>query len=167
MFGLSLLFGSLKSKFFNLTTMFLGGMLLLISVFILFNGDTVLSKFGFETKTNLKAQVVSTKKDLNAVVLANAELEEAARDQKVIQGVIIDMVEKVAEEKVKVAIVVSESKESVRKTTQPVIEKIKRENPSTSTFVTVSKEDSNKISEAVIVSLHSVYDDLFPPQPAI
>lgn len=166
MFGLSLLFGYLKSKFFNLTTMFLGAMLLLISLFVLFNSDTVLSRFGFETKTNLKAQVVSTKKDLNAVLMANAESEETARDQRQIQGVILDTVVKVAEEKARVAEVVGESKTSVRKTTQPVVDKVKKENPPTSTSTTISKEDANQVSVIVIESLHSVYDDLFPPQPA-
>ena len=56
-----------------------GGLLIallvgLILLFIIPNSDTILSKFGFETKTTLKGQLVSTQKDLVTTIDNNKSL---------------------------------------------------------------------------------------------
>lgn len=161
MFGLTT-FAFLKSKLGGITSIFLGVMALIFVVLFAFNADTILTRFGFETKTSLKGEVVSVKKDLEAVLLANSELQETVAIQDTVQEAVVDTLQTVAKEKERVSEVVVAAKEKVRKVADPIIAKNKAEKVTGSDPPTMSKADSDAISTAVIDSLHSTYNELFP-----
>jgi len=161
MFGLTI-FTFLKSKLGGITSIFLGVMALMFVVLFAFNADTILTKFGFETKTSLKGEVVSVKKDLEAVLMANSELQETVAVQDTVQEAVVQTLESVAKEKERVTEVVVTAKEKVRKVADPLIAKTKAEKVTGVDPPPMSQADSDAISAAVIDSLHSTYDELFP-----
>lgn len=93
------LLGFLKGKVFSQAGSFLLPVLGLLAVFLIWNSDLILTKFGYETRSNLKAEVTRLNGELEKVMDANRTLSEAAAKNKEDTEVVISVVEDVAENK--------------------------------------------------------------------
>ena len=69
----------IKGRIFSQGGLLIALLVGLILLFIIPNSDTILSKFGFETKTTLKGQLVSTQKDLKTTIDNNKTLESTGK----------------------------------------------------------------------------------------
>lgn len=158
---LTLFLSFIKNKLFSS-----GGIFLLIfgaifTVFLFSNSNVVLSKFGFETTTTLKAQLVKAQADLVTLKTVNDELtvtvtqlnDSHKRDIKAIsdlqsgKNISTEAVSKITTKKIKIQNSVSGSLDN--NTTY------------TLTTVTLPLKEVNQLSANNIDSLNETYNTLF------
>lgn len=70
----------IKSKVFSQTGAVLLPLLGLIAVFLIWNSDLILTELGYETRSNLKAQVVQLQHKVDQLETANASLSKELLD---------------------------------------------------------------------------------------
>lgn len=73
----------LKTKLFTNNGVFLLIFAGIVALFLISNSNTILSKLGFETTTNLKAQLVQSQADLKQLQAINAELNTSITELRV------------------------------------------------------------------------------------
>lgn len=89
----------LKGKLFSQAGSFLLPIVGLLAVFLIWNSDLIMSKFGFETTTNLKAEVTRLQGEVTRLEETNKKQLEEINKIKTSAGVTISVVEGVAEDK--------------------------------------------------------------------
>lgn len=66
----------LKAKLFNQVSAFISPFVLLIAVFLIWNSDLILTKFGYETRSNLRGQVAELQNTINNLKAENEKLKK-------------------------------------------------------------------------------------------
>lgn len=156
-------FTFLKTKLFSLPVVFIGILVAIISIFLIYNSDTVLSRFGFETKTVLKAQVESLKKDLKQAESVNADLlkklEYVEQQAKIREQALVEYYQNVNTVQKRVS---SIQKTKIEKE-KVIQEEIKQQQVLDENTKTVSFpiEKLNEHSSIQISTLNEVYHELF------
>lgn len=140
--------------------------LISIVVVILFSGyDVLVGKLGFETKTSLRAEVMTAKSDLQRTVQANEtlqkDLQRVRLEHKEAQASLAKLEESKTAIQETVAIVKSRRDGQVRKPTPKLTA-----SKFTSTTKPLVAEDSDtekrQASRANIHALHVLHTELFP-----
>ena len=143
----------LKTRLFNLPTMFVLGMVGLIAFVLLTNSDTVLSKFGFETTSTLKAELARTQSELDRLAKVNQELIDSIEEIKRTQQAQIEALSnfyKEEESKKTATIQIVETKQTKIK---DLNKKVAAKTKSTKDTVTLPTQELNNISETNISAL--------------
>lgn len=86
----------LKGKIFSQAGGFLLPIFGLLAIFLIWNSDTIMTKFGFETTTNLKSEVTRLKGEVINLEEKNKKLTEDIERITKSAGVTVDVVEDVA-----------------------------------------------------------------------
>lgn len=143
----------LKTRLFNLPTMFVLGMVGLIAFVLLTNSDTVLSKFGFETTSTLKAELARTQAELDRLAKVNQELIDSIEEIKRTQQAQIEALSnfyKEEESKKTATVQIVETKQTKIK---DLNKKVAAKTKSTKDTVTLPTQELNNISETNISAL--------------
>jgi len=158
MFTLAL--GFIKKLFSSGTSYLFLGIIILIGMFIFFNSNVILSKFGFETTTNLKYELGKSQKDLDTAAKVNENLN------KTLDTVIENNTKQVAKieevNKTKIKVVekvnkVTKERATISKETEKTLEE---KISVTDTTITLPIEEINQLSTININTLHSAFNDL-------
>lgn len=153
--------GWVKSKLFSQGGLLIALLIGFILLFIIPNSDTILSKFGFETKSTLKGQLVSTQKDLTTTIDNNKTLVTSGKiaeenHQSAMTAVVNNFEEKAANDKKVEQINVKASK-----VIQPAIASLKMTQVITPTTITLDKVKTDEVSKANIDALSETFKELF------
>lgn len=143
-----------------------GGLLIallvgLILLFIIPNSDTILSKFGFETKTTLKGQLVSTQKDLVTTIDNNKSLVSGGKIAEETHKSAVTAIVQTYEQEKKNDKKVEKINAKADKVIKPAIDQLKMTQVLTPTTVTFDKIKLNEVSRANIRALNETYSELF------
>lgn len=143
----------------------MGTLLIVVGVIVLlFAGpvtETFLTRFGFETKTSLKADLVSTKKDLQTTLEANDSIKRELTVTKSNLETAMKTLEenRIAREKmekdIKNIVEIKDTK------TKPQIQKLKNTTRVTEKEITLDRVAVDAVSEANIDAVNDVYTNLF------
>ena len=133
----------------------------LILLFIIPNSDTILSKFGFETKTTLKGQLVSTQKDLKTTIDNNKTLESTGKIAEETHKSAVTAIVQTYEQEKKNDKKVEKINAKADKVIKPAIDQLKMTQVLTPTTVTFDKIKLNEVSRANIRALNETYSELF------
>lgn len=154
-----------KEKVFSMTGVFLMIFAVIIGSFLFFNSNTILEKFGFETRTSIKAELTKTQGQLTQAQDTNKELvdkiKELERVKKEHEQAIIDYETQKAKDKKTIDDILTKKKENSKKATQNLDNKTQI----TDTTITVPKQDYDDASRENIRAIHAVFDSLFPESP--
>lgn len=116
-----------KTKVFNAAGLFIGLLVLFIGVFIWSNSNVILSKFGFETTTTLKANLVQ---ETNRADKAVEKLKEVQEEAKKLKEYNDNLNQKLAEFEAKKTEVNNETTVTIvkkKEVNKPIIKKVKTE----------------------------------------
>ena len=156
---------SFKEKVFSMTGVFLMIFAVIIGSFLFFNSNTILEKFGFETRTSIKAELTKTQGQLTQAQDTNKELvdkiKELERVKKEHEQAIIDYETQKAKDKKTIDDILTKKKENSKKATQNLDNKTQI----TDTTITVPKQDYDDASRENIRAIHAAFDSLFPESP--
>lgn len=141
---------------------FIAIFVVIFGVFIFSNSNVILSKFGFETTTNLKSQVTRLEGELKTAKRINDEL---SRDMETLttrhKAELKALVEVQKErEQVKEKIVEIKTKKDIKD--KPTIKKLNEKTVETPTEITLPLAEYNELSASNIDSLHEVFESFFP-----
>lgn len=152
-----------KGRLFSQSGIFLAVLVGFLLLFIIPNTDTILSKFGFETKTNLKGDLVATQKDLKTAVETNKSLVSTGKIQEENHQSAMTVVTGNAEAKVETEKKVETINKKANKVVQPAIASLKMTQVITPTTITLDKIKVDEVSKANIDALNETFDELFGP----
>lgn len=152
-----------KTKILTTPVVFLAILVSILSLFLIYNSDTILTRLGFETKTNLKAQVVSLKKDLETAENVNKklidDLNSLEKQLKTNQETISNFYKEEKRIATKVS-VIKEAKVIKEKQIEKNIEEKKIVDEENNT-ITLPLKEVNEHSFIQITTLNEVYNELF------
>ncbi|QXN70472.1 hypothetical protein AGENTSMITH_68 [Bacillus phage vB_BspM_AgentSmith] len=147
----------IKDKLFSPSGIVLLGFGAIIFLFLAYNGDTVLSKFGFETKSSLKGDLIQAKADLKTLKEVNEDLvfkiDTLEADKKVTVEVLEELYNKKAQTKDTVTEVLKQRDQQEvenRKT-------LKAATVVTETTITMPKVNYERASRSNIEALHNAF----------
>lgn len=150
-----------KKYLFNGTSLFMLAFMAFIGLFIFYNSDTILERFGFETKTTIAKQLVTSQSNLETAIDTNLKLSTT-----------IDKIEEHSKAK-DIALTNTEvSKESTKKivttaikkrndTTKKADDTLAKETTINATVITIPKQMYEEASLANITLIETTYDTLF------
>ena len=156
----TLIFSFLKSTLFSTTGLFVSIFTLVIGSFLFYNSDTILDKFGFETKATLKGELSKSQKDLETAVGVNKNLNVVIgqieeNKVKTVETLETFVVEKTKAQK-KVNVVIAKRAKEV-KSPQEALE---QKTVVTDTTITIPIKEANEISKINITALNEVFASL-------
>lgn len=155
------IFAFLKGKLFSqgglLIALLIGGVLL----FIIPNSDTILSKFGFETKSTLKGQVVGLTKDLGTAVQNNDTLVSTGKIAEENHASAVTALTNNFEQKESDRKKVEKINKKADKIITPAITSLKMTEVITPTTITLDKLKVDEVSKANISALNETFNELF------
>lgn len=158
---LTAIFSFIKSKLFSTSGVFLLIFAAIISIFIFFNSNIILSKFGFETTTTLKSELTRTQSELEQLKSINNDLNNNIklvedRYKKQLLAITTLQEEKIAMEN-KVNTIVKTYTTTKNKLNKDIKVKV-QESP---TDITLPIEEINQLSVNNISAINTVYSELF------
>jgi uncharacterized membrane protein YgaE (UPF0421/DUF939 family) len=150
-----------SKKLFSTTGIFISILIAIVAVFIFFNSNVILSKFGFETTTTLKAELVRTQEELKKAKEINDNLNKTIENLKNIhENEVKTIVEFYKEKEIaKDTITTISKKKEIRD--REIIKKIDEKLSQTETTITVPIIEYNQLSESNIDALNEVYNSFF------
>ncbi len=151
----------IKGRIFSQGGLLIALLVGLILLFIIPNSDTILSKFGFETKTTLKGQLVSTQKDLKTTIDNNKTLESTGKIAEETHKSAVTAIVQTYEQEKKNDKKVEKINAKADKVIKPAIDQLKMTQVLTPTTVTFDKIKLNEVSRANIRALNETYSELF------
>lgn len=147
----------IKDKVFSSSGIFILMFVSIIMVFLFSNTDTILSKFGFETKTTLKGELVQAKADLRLLKTYNEDLTTQINSLENNQKLTVEILEGYFEKK-------EQTKETVDEViaNRDKVEKDNRLTLKTATVITEStitmpKANYERASKSNIEALHHAF----------
>jgi len=151
----------IKEKLFSTAGIFLLIFAAIFAVFIFSNSNVILSKFGFETTTTLKAEVTRLDGELKTLKDINEKLNKTIADQTAVhdaklKGVIENFKE---QEKARLTVTVIKTKKEIKD--RDTIKELEKKTVQTDTEITMPLAELNKLSESNITSLNDAYSSLF------
>lgn len=149
-------------KVMSSTGIFIGIFAIIIAVFIFSNSNVILSKFGFETATNLKAEVTRLEGELRTAQRINQDLQRDMKAQEVrhkaeLQAIVDASKER---EKIKDKIIEVKTKKEIRD--KATIEQLNKKIIVSETEITIPIAEYDQLSSSNIDSLNEVFDSFFP-----
>lgn len=151
----------IRNKVFTPTGSFYLIFIVIFAVFLFSNTSVILSKLGFETTTNLKAQLVAaqqqlqiaqkTNKDLNAQIITLQT--ESAKQLKAVEE--LHQKEKVTEKRVDIILKTKQSN------TQATITSLKKKTITTSETIQIPIQEYDTLSAENIDTISRTYDEFF------
>lgn len=158
---LTLLSGFVKKYLSTNTGIFISIFVGIIAIFIFFNFNTILSKFGFETTTTLKALLVKSQEDLKRATEINKDLNNTIDRLKNSNKNKLESVTgfyKEKEELSKKALNISKRKSSKDR---ELIKNLEGKITKTKDTITISVAEYNELSKSNINILNETYDSFF------
>lgn len=149
--------GFFKSKFDKTSMYFLLAIGALLAVFLVINSETILTKFGFETKTALKSELVITQGNLDKAVLTNKEMSDTIEKMKKDEAVKLAAIAELHKEK---EVLKGKLDSALSKTDAKIGAKMKTldsKTKVTADTVTIPLKESEEISNELITSLNEYY----------
>lgn len=145
----------------NLGLIFVGLLVLVISVFVYSNSSVILSKFGFETTTNLKAEVTRLQGELSQAKRINDKLNEDLKSQTSRHKAELEAVSGVYKEREKTKDKIIEVKTQKELKDRDTIKKLSEKMVVTPTEITIPIAEYDQLSSNNIDSITEVYDTFF------
>lgn len=149
-----------KNKVFNLSGSFILIFIAIFALFLFSNTNTILSKFGFETTTNLKAELVKSQEDLKKLAEINTNLNNLILQTNERHKRELEAIRSVEEEKKVIDKAITEVVEIRKVLAKPVQKKLIQKTVITETTITIPIEEYNQLSEQNIDSIHSAFAKL-------
>jgi hypothetical protein len=149
-----------KEKLFNLTGIVIGIFVLIFSLFLFYNSDMIMTKLGFETKTNLRAQIVEVSGKLKAAEEDNATLRSAIATLEFEHKAQLAALQKSYDESEKARNVVEKKLAEYKTKSEGVKKVIKEKTVTTDTTITIPIAESKVLSEMNADLIHSTFDQL-------
>jgi hypothetical protein len=156
----------LKEKLFSGAGIFIMIFAAIFAVFIFSNSNVILSKFGFETTTTLKAEVTRLDGELKQLKATNDELNKTIESQKTIHNKELELIKSNFKEQQAVKDKVIEIKTKKEVKDRDTIKKLQKETVANDETITMPTAEVNKMSLSNITSLHDTFDSLFEPAKA-
>jgi hypothetical protein len=147
---------------FTPSVVFLGILLVFLSVFLFSNINTLFTSMGYETKTALKTALVVSEGNLKTLIEVNEKNVKALEVERATVLQVREQIREVTEAKEKSREVVARVALKKAKRITPVIAKITESAVYTPTTVTLPKAELDQLSAANIDQIHEVFDALFP-----
>lgn len=155
----------LKNKIFSVTGVLITAMVLLIGSLVWSNSDTILSKFGFETKTNLKGSLVKAQEDLKTAVDSNKRLNDELKEKERYNQQLLKELEYLENDKIAMSKEIEEIKKGRSTKVAPKVNQFKKDTVMTDKTVTVPVDLLDEISADNLQSVQEAYDRLFSGAP--
>lgn len=133
--------------------MFVLGMVGLIVFVLLTNSDTVLSKFGFETTSNLKAELARTQSELDRLTKVNQELIDSIEEIKRTQQAQIEALSKFYKEEESKKTATTQITQIMQTKIKDLNKKVASKTKITNDTISLPTQELNSISEANISAL--------------
>ncbi len=146
-----------KNKVFNLSGSFILIFIAIFALFLFSNTNTILSKFGFETTTNLKAELVKSQEDLKKLAEINTNLNNLILQTNERHKRELEAIRSVEEEKKVIDKAITEVVEIRKVLAKPVQKKLIEKTVATETTITIPIEEYNQLSEQNIDSIHAAF----------
>lgn len=157
---LALVGSYLKSKLTSPVIYLVIGLVAFLALFVFYNSDTILDRFGFETKASLKAELAKSQKDLERAnyLLQNQTLEaERAKAEYEKRIVILENVTK-SKERVTATVTSNISKKTAKAET--VKASLDTKIVTTETTITLPIAELDQLSTINITALHDAFNEL-------
>lgn len=136
--------------------------LLLIGIFVMSNTDTILSKFGFETKSSIKAELVVANEGVKQAGIINENLNKAIDAVTSNAVAVKEAIVSNYKEQDKAKDIVAKISEHKKALDLPIEQRLKEKTVTTATTITIPIAEVNELSASNIDSLNDTYDQLFP-----
>lgn len=149
-----------KNKVFSLSGSFILIFMAIFALFLFSNTNTILSKFGFETTTNLKAELVKSQEDLKKLAEINTNLNNLIVQTNERHKRELEAIRSVEEEKKVIDKAITEVVEIRKVLAKPVQKKLIQKTVTTETTITIPIEEYNQLSEQNIDSIHAAFAEL-------
>lgn len=147
----------IKEKLFSPSGIVIFGFVAIIFLFLAYNGDTILSKFGFETKTSLKGDLIQAKADLKTLKEANEDLALKMDKLEENRQITIEILEELYSKKAHTKDTVTEV---LKHRDQEELENrktLKAATVVTETTITMPKVNYERASKSNIEALHTAF----------
>jgi len=163
----SLILNFIKNKLFSNVGVFFLIFIGIFSIFIFFNSNIILSKFGFETTTNLKAELTRTQEELkrlqNININLNKQIEELNKNKEKETATIVKYIEKKDINKEKSNFIIKKKEEKIQKIIKQISflenNKDNKDNKDNENIEILKLQ--NSISEENITSLNNTFQAFF------
>ena len=149
-------------KVMSTTGIFIGIFALIISVFIFSNSNVILSKFGFETATNLKSEVTRLEGELRTAQKVNQDLQRDMTAQETRHKAELKAVVDASKEREQIKDKIIEVKSKKELKDKAIIEQLNKKTVTTATEITIPIAEYDQLSANNIDSVNEVFDSFFP-----
>lgn len=141
---------------------FIGIFAIIIGVFIFSNSNVILSKFGFETATNLKAEVTRLQGELETAQRVNKDLQSNLAAQETRHKAEIKALVESAKEREKIQNDIIEAKKKKEARDKATIEQLNKKTVVTDTTITIPIAEYDQLSASNADNINEVFDSFFP-----
>ena len=141
---------------------FIGIFAIIIGVFIFSNSNVILSKFGFETATNLKAEVTRLQGELETAQRVNKDLQTNLAAQETRHKAEIKALVDSAKEREKIQSDIIEAKKKKEAKDKATIEQLNKKTVVTDTTITIPIAEYDQLSASNADTINEVFDSFFP-----
>lgn len=152
----------LYDKIMSNSGIFIGIFALIIGMFIWSNSSVILSKFGFETTTNLKAEVTRLQGELETAQRINKNLQSNLKDQETRHKAEIKAIVDSNKERELVKDKIIEIKTKKELKDKSIIDQFNKNFVITQTEITIPITEYNQLSTSNIESVQETFDTFFP-----
>lgn len=149
-----------KNKLFSTTGVFILVFVALFGVFIFSNTDTILTKFGFETKTSLRGKLSEAQKDLERLGDLNKQLNQSLEELQKQHERELEALKLYHEEAKAIEEAVQQIVEQRKTEARPVQKEVVQKTVTTDTTITLPRKEYNTLSKQNISSLHLAFSQL-------
>lgn len=141
---------------------FIGIFAVIIGVFIFSNSNVILSKFGFETATNLKAEVTRLQGELETAQRVNKDLQSNLAAQETRHKAEVKALVESAKEREKIQNDIIEAKKKKEAKDKATIEQLNKKTVVTDTTITIPIAEYDQLSASNADTINEVFDSFFP-----
>lgn len=141
---------------------FIGIFAVIIGVFIFSNSNVILSKFGFETATNLKAEVTRLQGELQTAQRVNKDLQDNLAAQETRHKAEIKALVDSAKEREKIQNDIIEAKKKKEAKDKATIDQLNKKTVVTDTTITIPIAEYDQLSASNADTINEVFDSFFP-----
>jgi len=150
-----------KDKLFSTTGVFLLIFAAIFAVFLFSNSNVILSKFGFETTTNLKSELTRVQNELRQLQAINNGLNKTIEDLQKRNTEVEEALVKSFIEKETLREKVNDIRAKKDKKVKELNKRVEEQTTVTETTITLPIVEIDQLSAENIDSLNEVYDSLF------
>ncbi len=151
-----------NEKVMSYAGVFIGIFALIIGVFVWSNSNVILSKFGFETTTNLKSEVTRLQGELETAQRINKGLKDDLAAQETRHKAEIKAIVDAGKEREQVKDKIIEIKTKKELKDKSTIEQLNKKIVITPTEITIPIAEYDQLSTSNIESVQEAFDTFFP-----